>query len=381
MNISRLTLILALTFISYINTAQAAHDNTKELLPKKLTAWVSQQKEKADLVGLGAMVMHHGEIIAGAVDGEREVGTDVALTIRDTWHIGSVTKSITATMIARLVEKDLLRWDTKIEDVFTDNAKINLLWRDVTLAQLLTHTAGAPQRFSFFSNLGDPVEGAERVAAREHQVLNILEDKPKTIPGSRFSYSNLGYIIAGAIAEKVTHLPWETLVTQEIFTTLKLSSGGFGEPLNRADTLEHPRGHSKFLGFLSRDLDDLSPVYGPAGTIHLSMEDLLTYANEHMQGKQGHGKLLSEKTYQHLHNPIKKSYAYGWAIKSNQTWVDGPIIWHNGSNGSWYTLLAFIPSLDLSIVVNSNEGNVSGAEKSAWKIIEQVSTLIQVENN
>ncbi len=371
--------VIVITVLSFLNVAQAAN-KANDLISEKLAELVSQQRNEANLVGLGAMVMHHGKIIAGSVEGEREAGTKVALSDRDTWHIGSVTKSFTATLIARLVERGILSWDTRIEDIFSDDIVMNPMWRGVTLEQLLTHTSGAPRNFSFFSGFDNPGEGIERIKAREEQVLKILRDEPETTPGSTFSYSNVGITIAGTIAEKVTHLPWETLIRQEIFTTLKLRSGGFGAVQDESNALEQPRGHGRFLGFLTSNQDDNPSIIGPAGTIHLTMADLLTYANEHMKGERGQGQLLTEKTYQHLHKPVTNNYAYGWAVKSNSSWTSGPVIWHNGSNGSWYTLIAFIPSLDLCVVVNSNEGNVSGAEKGAWEIIKQVAILLQVKN-
>ena len=76
------------------------------------------RKEK-NLVGLAAMVMVDGQVVASAVDGERKIGSGVPLEIGDRWHLGGITKSITATMIARLVESGQMQWSDTIGEMLS----------------------------------------------------------------------------------------------------------------------------------------------------------------------------------------------------------------------------------------------------------------------
>ncbi len=384
MKISQLVTILVMYFTCYSNTALANQGSINNSLKTSLAELVSKQRKEADLVGIGAMVMQNGKVIASAVDGERAKSSGVRLTVSDKWHIGSITKSFTATMLARLVERGVLNWQTQISDIFPNAADIDDKWGNVTLEQLLTHTAGTRPNFPW--NFVDeyPQEGKERMTNREDTVLDILRKPPETEPGSTFAYSNVGLTIAGVIAEKSTGLPWEVLIEQEIFSPLKLQSGGFGAPQDKKNELGQPRGHREnFFGFtqVSAADDDLPPIYGPAGTIHMTMTDLLTYAKEHLNGEKGQGVLLKKDTYLHLHQPRLNNYAYGWAINNKKPWANGPVIWHNGSNGKWYALLAIIPGLNSVIVVTSNDGNVPDAQKSAWEIIKKISISLPGNNN
>lgn len=79
---------------------------------------VVEKRESANLVGLGAIVMQDGNFVASAVNGERKKGSQVSLGINDLWHIGSITKSFTATMIAQLVEKGELSWNAPLKEIF-----------------------------------------------------------------------------------------------------------------------------------------------------------------------------------------------------------------------------------------------------------------------
>src|SRR5215470_562064 len=78
--------------------------------------------------------------------GERRIGSGIAVTDRDLWHIGSCTKSMTATMIARLVERGVLEWDTAIAPLFASGGiEVHPDFADLTLRHLLSHRSGLPR--------------------------------------------------------------------------------------------------------------------------------------------------------------------------------------------------------------------------------------------
>jgi hypothetical protein len=111
-------------------------------------------------------------------------------------------------MIARLVESGQMQWTDTIGEIFPE-ASVHEDWKPVTLRQLLTDTAGAPASFPKEVSGKRPPLGSERTQARQEAVLNLLADKPSYTPGKKYFYSNVGYTIAGAMAEKVTCATWE----------------------------------------------------------------------------------------------------------------------------------------------------------------------------
>jgi len=344
-----------------------------------LSQVVTEHRNNLGLVGLGAMVMQDGKVIASAVAGERKHGSGVLLTDQDKWHIGSIGKSMTATMLARLVERGELTWDTTIGDIYGDSAKVNEGWHHVTVEQLLTHTAGAVDNYipTFTYLFRNPAEGPARMAARDGMVLKFLKREPDYPAGSRFSYANTGYLIAAAMAEKITGLPWEELVRNEVFTPLGIQSVGFGSPTGRDGRLEQPLGHKSLLGFIVSVDSDVNPlILGPAGTMHISLNDLLVYANEHLQGRSGRGKLLKAETYQHLHTPRLETYAYGWAISPHEPWANEPVIFHGGSNGHWYAMLVILPESDAVMAVVSNDER-GHDDEIVWPVIAQAFRLLK----
>ena len=110
--------------------------------PRDLSGIVGPVLVEADLPALGcALVTSAGLQGVGAV-GLRAWGGSVEVTADDQWHIGSCTKALTATLVARLVERGVLRWETTLGEVFGDAVTMDAAWRDVPIAWLLCHRSG-----------------------------------------------------------------------------------------------------------------------------------------------------------------------------------------------------------------------------------------------
>jgi CubicO group peptidase (beta-lactamase class C family) len=332
---------------------------------------ITDLRKEKNLVGVAAMVMVDGQVEAAAAQGERKKGSGVPLEIGDRWHLGGITKSITATMIARLVEAGRMQWSDTVGEIFPE-ASIHQDWKPVTLRQLLTDTAGAPPNFSKEVSHQRPALGRECTQARREAVLNVIADEPAYPPGKKYEYSNVGCTIAGAMAEKVTGATWEHLVKREVFQPLELTSAGFGPPKSADETLEQPRGHRKALAgkVPVDDKADNTPIIGPAATVHMTLRDLCTFATEHLRGDRGEGKLLSAETYTLLHTPELSYYACGWIRKEPGADIPYTVYWHNGSNTMWYALVVFIPERNMVVAVTSNDGDFVQAVAAAWEIVK-----------
>jgi CubicO group peptidase (beta-lactamase class C family) len=335
-----------------------------------LASLVSDLRKENKLVGLAAMATVDGQVEAAAVEGERKNGNGVPATIEDRWHVGGISKAITATMIARLIETGRMDWSDTVGEIFPE-ASVHKDWRPVTLKQLLTDTAGAPKNFAIGVRRQRPALGTECTQARLEAVLGVLADKPSSPPGEKFAYSNVGYVIAGAMAEKVTGTPWEDLVKGEIFEPLKLTESGFGPPKSSDAKLEQPRGHHTVQGWKIPvdDKADNTPIMGPSATVHMSLGDLTTFAREHMLGELGEGTLLSTETYKLLHAPELDGYACGWLKREPGARIPSTVYWHNGSNTMWYSLVVFVPEKKMVVAVASNDGDFENTEAAALEIL------------
>ena len=181
-------------------------------------------RQKSGVPAMAAAVVTSAGIqFVGAV-GVRKRGTEIPVTLTDQWHLGSDTKAMTAALIARLVERGLLKWDTTLAEVFPElAAPMHPDFKTVTLLHLLSHRAGLPANLNLAQYSGDDVMALRLRAVREE-----LAKSPAHAPGSHDEYSNLGYIIAGAVVEKITGQTWEQALSTEVFEPLQMKTAGFG---------------------------------------------------------------------------------------------------------------------------------------------------------
>ncbi len=308
---------------------------------------------KHDLPALAVVVVKDGRICDRAAVGVRKIGDPTRVTTNDQFHIGSCTKSMTATLAAELIEEGKLRWDTTVAEVFPElKAKLDPQFEAVTLEQLLTHRGGCP---------GEPPAAAWSRAweqrgtptqQRYEFIRAVLAGPPQAAPGSKFIYSNSGYAVAGAMLERITREPWETLMTNKLFRPLGMKSAGFGPP-GTPGRLDQPWGHVRENGNPRPLQQDNPPAISPAGTVHCSLDDLAGYLIAHLRGER-HGGLLKPDTFRRLHTPpAGQDYACGW-LSVDRPWAGGKALTHAGSNTMWFLVMWLAPEKDFAVAVATN---------------------------
>ena len=344
-----------------------------------LESSIRQLRSDTGLTGVAAAVMTDGRFRGVTVSGERRRGTGFPVTVNDQWHVGSIAKSMTATLIAVLDHEGQLAVDAVLPELLPEIEMADG-WRPCTLQHLLTHTSGAPATFPWKILEVWPDSAEELVAARRRFIAEILAEEPESPCGERFAYSNVGYSIVGHIAETIAGVPYEGLMAQKIFAPLELESAGFGPPKGDKPNKE-PLGHMKLLWFRFA-IDpfewpaDNTPVMAPAGGLHLSIGDLARYGVIHLQGESGaETSLLPQESWERLHTPFLENYAWGW-VRYNREWSGGPVLWHNGSNTLWYALLMLLPAKNTVLAFATNDGAIEEAEKAFVGLARQLSEAI-----
>jgi CubicO group peptidase (beta-lactamase class C family) len=337
-------------------------------------------REKHDLPALAAAVVVDGEIVVTNAVGFRRSGGPEHVTVDDRFHLGSVTKSMTATVAAMLVEQGKISWTTTVGDAFPDlKGEIHPDYLGVTLEQLLSHRGGAPGKAP--RDLWVEAWAANGTPAEQRLVFakGLLALKPEATPGTKFIYSNQGYAIAGVMLEKATGRTWEDLLRSMLFEPLGMASAGFGAPASIA-RVDQPWGHTRKM-FAGRDPVPPGPradnpaAIGPAGAVHCSIGDLAKYAAFHMAGERGESKLLTAESFKKLHIAAADNddYALGWMVRK-RGWAKGRALMHNGSNTMFYVVVWMAPKIDCAVVVASNVGAdeaFEGCDEVAGEMIRQ----------
>src|SRR5262249_216549 len=150
-------------------------------------------------------------------------------------------------------------------------------------------------------------------------------------PGTRFHYSNAGYIIAGAMLERVTGQTWEELMRQRLFSPLGMTSAGFGPPSAPSQT-DQPWGHVVKDGVFEPRYGDNPRALGPAGSVQCGVLDYLKFGTLQASGGTQPPRLILPASLTKLHEPPpNQDYAMGWAV-AKRDWAKGVALSHNGSN-------------------------------------------------
>jgi len=345
--------------------------------PENLNPVLDPIRQKYKLPGLTGAIIYGNRIVGLGAVGIRRVGSDQPVTLEDQWHIGSCTKAMTASLIARLVEQGKLSWDTTIAEVFPELSQtMDPAYQQVTITQLLSHQSGAPGKLGPDRSWLDAPTVAQQ---RWDLVQQVLSRPPEAPPGTKMIYSNAGYVIAGAMAEKVTGKSWETLMRQEVFEPLGMASAGFGPPGKRWGTsqgaVDQPRGHLSLWLLRVPTFADNPLAIGPAGTVHLSMRDWAKFVAAHLQGARGQGGFLKTSSFQKLHtSPSGYDYGLGWGVTTRR-WAGGPVLVHHGSNTMWFATVWLAPKRNFAVLVATNQGLAVGenaCDQAAWALIQHL---------
>ena len=354
----------------HLEMAAVQTRSVDESIVKYLTGPVAEGKSP----GLIAAIIDGAGVRALAAAGVRRQGSPEKLTGNDLVHIGSNTKAMTSTMLATLVADGTFAngWETTVIQIFPELVgEIHAGYQAVTVWQLISHTGGLARdarRWWAHTEL--------EIQERRYAVLKENLADPPAGPVGAFLYSNLGYMVAGAMAEKLTGKSWETLMEERLFAPLGMASAGFGAPGN-LNAVDQPWGHSRATtgaSWMPSQLDSAAAL-GPAGTVHVSIADWAKFIQ--LWFPDVVPSILDRKTLTTLITPGAEDYAAGWYVAS-RSWAADRALNHLGSNTYWVTILWVAPNRERAYlaVANSAEPDLDQTEDMLdsiiWSLIDHV---------
>ncbi len=327
-------------------------------VPQDLDVLLDEVLARSQVPGIAAAVIDASGVLAIGAAGRRRADVPGDLRVDDRFHLGSDTKAMTAVLVARLVEAGVLRWDTTMAEAFPDAVDgIAPEYRDVTITQLLRHRGGvATEVLDFVPGLEVRLAPMLPEARRKAVALEALAVPPRFTPGSKFEYTNFGYVIVGAAIEVATGTTWEAELEARVFEPLKMASCGFG-PTSTGDDRDGSWAHvDQGEQFVPVELDN-PPFLGPAGSVHCSLKDWGAFTAVFFEG----ASFLSEDARDRLTSPVPTDdgrgggYALGWAVPEPDLF-GLPVLTHDGSNTVNYASAVVMPTLGAAVLVAVNAG-------------------------
>lgn len=317
-------------------------------------------RAEADVPALGAAVSRDGKVTL-AVSGEQIDDDAGPVQEGDAWHIGSCGKAFTATLAARLVEQGKLAWNSTLAEVVPELKDVAGKQGDVTVKQLLSHSAGIDDHGDDIWPELWKIQADEKLDIRQKRLAaaRAVLQKDHADPGSEYRYSNAGYMLAAIMMETVSDASWEDLMRREVFEPLGITTADFG-------VAPKTGGHSKTEDGWMLALNDNPQVIGPAGTMHLSLGDWLKFCQIHLEP----GDYLTADSIKTLHAPVidtgdGQQYALGWLITPDNRLA------HEGSNTHCHAIAVLVPEQNLAIVSATNAPDRDAAYAAIAEIVRQ----------
>jgi CubicO group peptidase (beta-lactamase class C family) len=331
--------------------------------------------------GLAVLVRKDGQTVFSRGFGVRDLQSLSRIDSSTSFRLASCTKQFTAMAIMLLVHDSKLRYEDKLTDVFPDFPAYG---RTITIRQLLNHTSGLADYESL-------MEAADRAASppwseqnqiRDAEVLALLEQQSGTQfpPGTKWSYSNSGYVTLGLIVAKVSGESFGDFLHERVFVPLKMGrtiayERGKNEIPNRAF------GHSKETsGWKQTDQSPTSATLGDGG-VYSSLIDLAkwdealarhTLLNENEMRDAITPVVLADGTQPKWTGDSDRpegtpvSYGFGWFLDSYR---GHHRMWHYGDTRGFHTYIERFVDDQLSIIVLCNRTDLD-PEKIASQIAD-----------
>ena len=287
------------------------------------------------------LVARDGNIVLDKAYGMANLELEVPNTPDTKFRLGSITKQFTAAAILLLEERGKLKVDDRVKTHLPDAP---MGWDRITVFNLLTHTSGIPN----FTSLADynTIKLSSRTA--DAAVAAVRDRTLDFGPGEKMSYSNSGYIVLGAIIEKVSGQSYEKFVTDNIFTPLGMKDSGYDS--NTAVIKRRASGYIKTpTGYVNAGYVHMSIPHA-AGALYSTTRDLLKWEQALFSGK-----VVSKASLDRMITPFKNDYGLG----ITSALVQGRrVIAHGGGIDGFNTQLAYYPDSRTVVTVLSN---VNGA--------------------
>ena len=332
----------------------------------ELTALFEAIRQKHGVPALTGGLISTKGLALSAATGLRKAGGSTPVTHSDLWHLGSMTKAMTATLLGTFVMEGRLKWDATLGRLLPDLLeRATPEAKAVTVRHLLTHRSGLPANLAHWGAL--PAAGNRADIVRRECAKKLLSE-----PGSTYLYSNLGYMTAGVIAERLNGKIWEQVITARVFKPLgmKMGFGGTGTEGKEDQPWPHT-GDGRPMPNNGPAVDNPTSL-GPAGTCHAALAEYAKFVADHLRGAAGKHAMLPQGVYKELHTPPEGAdYACGWQV-AERDWAGGTTLTHTGTNTMNYSVVWMAPKKGFAVVAACNQGG----DKAAAACDEVCSLLI-----
>jgi D-alanyl-D-alanine carboxypeptidase len=339
---------VSLLLILFASLPAARSDSPKPADPPKtfdlaaIDAYVAACVRDQGYAGLSLAIVREGEIVLAKGYGKRSLEEGAPVEPDTPFAVGSLTKQFTSACTLLLAQEGKLSIDDKVAKYDPSLTKAG----DISLLDLMTHTAGYRDYY--------PLDFVDRRMTRPVSESSLLAEyagaKLDFEPGTRWSYSNTGYVLLGSIVAKVSGKPFGALLRERILGPLKMTHSVF-EP--GPEVKGRARGYISFgLGPLQPAVPEAAGWLHAAGGLWASAPDLARWDIALMDGR-----VLKPESYRLMTTPRTllsgHTTGYGCGLYVRQ-FGEETVLRHDGLVSGFLAFSAMIPRRRSAVVVLTN---------------------------
>lgn len=259
------------------------------------------------------------------------------------FQVGSISKSLTAWGVMKLVEEKILKLDVPISR-YLPLVSINNYSDKMTLRTLLSHTSGLPALF-YMGQVRNSYKNTDRHKFNNASVLNE--------PGDRFEYTGLGYFLIQQMVEYVLETPFANVMDELILKPLNMNYSSF-EWLETNEQLSRPH------NYFGREIKHLYYYESAAAGFYSTVPDMVRFVQANLGESQS---VLSEESVKLMHTRFRREIPYGLGFQIGT--IEGQrVVWHTGRNRGWSSAMIFIPERNSGVISLTNSD--TGGSFNAW---------------
>ena len=307
----------------------------REVIDSRSDEYLQQMVTEERFSGV-ALVMKAGTLVHAK--GYGNATDETANTIETAFHVASVTKQFTAVAILQLVDNGMVSLDVSANEYLPRQYR-SPKWENVSIHHLLSHSSGIPD-YALTRDYYDVVDGFCLGDTVDGMVKEAMTKDLEFEPGSRFSYSNIGFTLLGFVIENQTSIPYNEYVEASVLEPMGMASSKV-HIIGHVPTAKEAAGYrwNEEIGAHTPDKVVTLPVTAPDGGLVTTLSDFVKWADIYMGGKQ---EVLTKESLATMTTPavpihsadsdfegargVPQSYGYGLFIGENLVSHPGYIV-------------------------------------------------------
>jgi len=327
----------------------ANHGALSDSPDARADALVRNIMREHQIPGVVLGVARDGHLVKATGYGYANVELRVPVSTASVFQSGSVAKQFTATAIMMLVTEGKIGLDDLLSKYFPESRDSPC--RDVTVRQLLTHTAGLPDIYDEAGEESSGIIDFRRDYTEDELLKAYLALKLDFPPGDKWNYSNSGYEILGFLIHRVTGEFYGDFLEQRIFRPLGMTSTRI---ISEQDIVPNRVAGYRIVDGKLKNQEWIAPSLNTTadGGLYTNVIDLAKW-----DAAQYTEKLLPRSALEQMWRPVRLNsgatypYGFGWELDT----VNGhPVVYHTGSNQGFLISISRYPEDRLTVIVLTN---------------------------